>query len=89
MTCLKNDDPILEYDADREARIRADALLKKTLPERCVITFFRKGPERRALAEFPRESGAPMRLRRALIGLPIWKARVSRRSGIQSGLLSP
>lgn len=34
--------PILEYDDDRRAKISAADTLPKTLPARCVITFFRE-----------------------------------------------
>lgn len=33
--------PILEFDTNRAAKISADSFLKKTLPEKCIITFFR------------------------------------------------
>ena len=37
--------PICEFDTSREPIIRPSDFLSKTLPERCVITFFRKERE--------------------------------------------
>ena len=34
--------PICEYDEERNAIIRAADFLERCLPEKCVITFFRK-----------------------------------------------
>lgn len=38
----RNEYPVLEFDENRNAKIKASDFLNKTLPERCVITFFRK-----------------------------------------------
>ena len=40
--------PICEYDEARDAIIQAGDFLEKYLPEKCVITFFRK-----ELEQFP------------------------------------
>ena len=39
---LEHQYPICEFDTDRNAVIQAAGFLEKTLPEKCVITFFRK-----------------------------------------------
>ena len=39
---LEHPYPICEFDTDRNAVIQAAGILQKTLPEKCVITFFRK-----------------------------------------------
>lgn len=39
---LNNSFPILEFDKNRVAKITASSYLKKTLPEYCVISFFRE-----------------------------------------------
>lgn len=39
---IYHDYPICEYDTSREAIIKPSDFLKKCLPEKCVITFFRK-----------------------------------------------
>ena len=38
----ENEYPILEFDTERKAVISASQFLEKKLPEKCVITFFRK-----------------------------------------------
>lgn len=38
----RNEYPICEFDTDRNAKIRACDFLDKSLPQRCVITFFRE-----------------------------------------------
>lgn len=48
---LKNEYPICEFDTDRNAKIKASNILNSSLPERCVITFFRE-----ALNKFAEEN---------------------------------
>lgn len=43
---LKNKYPICEFDSSRNPIIQATNFLSETLPEKCVITFFRKELER-------------------------------------------
>ena len=43
---LKNKYPICEFDTDRNPIIQAANFLTESLPEKCVITFFRKELER-------------------------------------------
>lgn len=43
---LKNKYPICEFDSSRNPIIQAANFLTETLPEKCVITFFRKELER-------------------------------------------
>lgn len=39
---IQNQYPVCEFDTNRNAIIKPTDFLKKTLPEKCVITFFRK-----------------------------------------------
>ena len=39
---IKHEYPVCEYDTDRNPIIKPSDFLAKTLPEKCVITFFRK-----------------------------------------------
>ena len=39
---IKNQYPVCEYDTSREPIIKPTDFLAKTLPQKCVITFFRK-----------------------------------------------
>ena len=43
---IKNQYPVCEYDTNRNPIINPADFLTKTLPEKCVITFFRKELER-------------------------------------------
>jgi len=52
---LEHEYPICEFDTERDAVIQAGNIVEKTLPEKCVITFFRRELER--LAE---EKGLPV-----------------------------
>lgn len=45
---IKNQYPVCEYDTNRNPIIKAADFLEKTLPEKCVITFFRKELEQLA-----------------------------------------
>lgn len=65
--------PICEFDSDRNALIRASDFLPRSLPARCVITFFRRELER-----LVQEYRLPVigRLHSEVVDLPIysWKA---------------
>ena len=64
--------PILEYDDNREALIRAWNYLKELLPERCVISFF--GNEVREKAE--REKWPLLgKLKSEVVDLPIYEVQ--------------
>lgn len=43
---LKNKYPICEFDTSKDPLIQAANFLAKSLPEKCVITFFRKELDR-------------------------------------------
>lgn len=61
--------PILEYDDDRQAKIQAEGMLPKTLPERCVITFFRE-----VLDKLAAEQDCPVlgHLHSEIVDIPIY-----------------
>ena len=52
---LKHKYPICEFDTDRNPIIQAANFLDKTLPEKCMITFFRK-----ELDQFVQENNLPV-----------------------------
>ena len=62
--------PICEYDEDRNAIIRAADFLERCLPEKCVITFFRK-----ELEQFVQEHNLPIieYLHSEVLDIPIYK----------------
>lgn len=62
--------PICEYDTNCEAIIRAENFLEKTLPQRCVITFFRK-----ELHNFAQENNLPIieYLHSEILDIPIYR----------------
>lgn len=64
--------PILEYDTDRTAKIRAADMLPKTLPGKCVITFFRD-----ALGKIVRENDCKIlgHLHSEIVDIPIYEYR--------------
>lgn len=64
--------PILEYDTDRRAKIQASGLLPKTLPAKCVITFFRE-----ALDKIVRENNCRVldSLHSEIVDIPIYEYR--------------
>lgn len=66
---IKNKYPICEFDTNDNAKIRASDFLEKSLPKRCVITFFRK-----ELEEFVSEKGLPIigKLHSEVVDLPIY-----------------
>lgn len=67
---INHDYPVCEYDTGRDAIIQAADFLKKCLPEKCVITFFRK-----ELARFVKEHNLPMigHLHSEVMDLPIYE----------------
>ena len=62
--------PVCEYDETRDAIIRAEDFLEKCLPEKCVITFFRK-----ELENFVEEHHLPAigYLHSEVLDIPIYK----------------
>lgn len=70
MTISTHDYPICEFDADRSSLIAPADFLEKILPERCVITFFRK-----ELDELVAEKQLPVigRLHSEVVDLPIYR----------------
>ena len=62
--------PICEYDEARDAIIQAGNFLEKCLPEKCVITFFRK-----ELEQFVQEHNLPIigYLQSEVLDIPIYK----------------
>lgn len=67
---VRNPYPICEFDPCREPLIRAADIRKKTLPEKCVITFFRRELER-----FAGENGLPVigHLPSEVLDIPIYE----------------
>ena len=61
--------PVCEYDTGRDPIIRPADFLKKSLPEKCVITFFRK-----ELEEFVKEHSLPVigHLHSEVLDIPIY-----------------
>ena len=66
---LDSEYPICEFDTGRDPLIRPADFLAKTLPEKCVITFFR-----RELEELVRENQLPVldRLHSEVLDIPIY-----------------
>lgn len=64
--------PVCEFDTSREAIIKAENPLKEDLPEKCVITFFRK-----ELEAFAREHGLAVLgyLHSEVLDAPIYEYR--------------
>ena len=62
--------PVCEYDETRDAIIRAEDFLEKCMPEKCVITFFRK-----ELEHFVEEHHLPTigYLHSEVLDIPIYK----------------
>lgn len=62
--------PICEYDEARNAIIQAGDFLEKCLPEKCVITFFRK-----ELEQFVQEHNLPIigYLHSEVLDIPVYK----------------
>ena len=65
--------PICEYDESRDAIIQAGDFLEKCLPEKCVITFFRK-----ELEQFVQEHNLPIigYLHSEVLDIPIYKYEI-------------
>lgn len=68
MIC-RHDFPVCEFDTDRNAVICAENFLEKVLPEKCVLTFFRK--ELNALVQ---ENNLPVvaQLHSEVVDLPVY-----------------
>ena len=66
---LDSEYPICEFDTGRDPLIRPADFLAKTLPEKCVITFFR-----RELEELVRENQLPVldRLHSEVLDIPVY-----------------
>ena len=64
--------PVCEYDTSREPLIKPADFLKKCLPEKCVITFFRK-----ELDQFVKEHDLPIvgSLHSEVLDIPIYEYR--------------
>lgn len=67
-----HDYPVCEYDTSREPMIHPADFLEKCLPEKCVITFFRK-----ELNQFVKEHNLPIigSLRSEVLDIPIFEYR--------------
>ena len=67
---LKNQYPVCEYDTSREPIIKPSDFLTKTLPSKCVITFFRK-----ELNAFVEEKKLPVigHLHSEVLDIPIYE----------------
>lgn len=67
---LKHKYPICEFDTDRNPMIQAANFLEKSLPEKCVITFFRK-----ELDQFVAENNLPIigYLKSEVFDIPIYE----------------
>lgn len=66
---IRNQYPVCEYDTDRNPLIKPSDFLEKTLPEKCVITFFRK-----ELNQFVEENQLPVigYLHSEVLDIPIY-----------------
>ena len=66
---IENKYPICEFDTNNNAKIKASDFLEKSLPKKCVITFFRK-----ELEELASEKGLPIigKLHSEVVDLPIY-----------------
>ena len=69
---LYHDYPVCEYDPSREPVIKPSDFLEKCLPEKCVITFFRK-----ELNQFVSEYDLPVigHLHSEVLDIPIYEYR--------------
>lgn len=67
---LKNKYPICEFDTSKNPIIQPEDFLTKSLPEKCVITFFRKELER-----YARENNLPVigYLNSEVLDIPIYE----------------
>lgn len=71
---VKNEYPICEYDTSRISIIKPADFLEKTLPSKCVITFFRK-----ELNQFVEDKKLPIvgYLHSEVLDIPIYEYRTS------------
>ena len=69
---LNHDYPVCEYDTSRKKLINPADFLEKCLPEKCVITFFRK-----ELNQFVNEHNLPIiaQLHSEVLDIPIYEYR--------------
>lgn len=72
---IKNRYPVCEYDTNRSPIIKPTDFLRKTLPSKCVITFFRK-----ELAQFVIDKKLPVigHLHSEVLDIPIYEYNVSK-----------
>ena len=72
---IKNSYPICEYDTSRNPIIKPTDFLEKTLPSKCVITFFRK-----ELNQFVEEKNLPVigYLHSEVLDIPIYEYNISK-----------
>ncbi len=71
---IKNRYPVCEYDTSRDPVIRPTDFLAKTLPSKCVITFFRK-----ELEQLVEEKSLPVigHLHSEVLDIPIYEYNIS------------
>lgn len=74
---IKNEYPVCEFDTDRNPIIKPTDFLEKTLPSKCVITFFRK-----ELNQLVEERKLPVigQLHSEVLDIPIYEYRTSTKS---------
>jgi len=74
---MKNRYPVCEYDTNRNAIIKPTGFLQKTLPDKCVITFFRK-----ELNQFVEDNRLPVigHLHSEVMDIPIYEYAASTES---------
>lgn len=72
---IKNEYPVCEYDTSRNPIIKPTDFLEKTLPSKCVITFFRK-----ELNQFVVDKNLPVigHLHSEVLDIPIYEYSVSK-----------
>ena len=72
---IKNRFPVCEYDTSRNPIIKPTDFLEKTLPSKCVITFFRK-----ELNQFVEEKNLPVigYLHSEVLDIPIYEYNISK-----------
>lgn len=72
---IKNRYPVCEYDTSRDPIIKPGDFLEKTLPQKCVITFFRRELER-----FVADNKLPVigRLHSEVLDIPIYEYSTSK-----------
>ena len=72
---IMNEYPVCEYDTSRNPIIKPTDFLEKTLPSKCVITFFRK-----ELSQFVVDKNLPVigHLHSEVLDIPIYEYSVSK-----------